>query len=185
MTLRSRVLAAARAIRSSVVDGLAASRAISLYALGGLAASVVGFLALPVFTRLFTPDEYGVIGLFTAGVGLLTPVLATTGYVYVLVDPEGGRRSSSVASATALIATALGALLTTGVLVVWWSGAIANYPIGLLLLALLAAWANVWVALRLHFFQAHRQPGRFFGLSAAPPIASVALTLVLAVSIEG
>jgi O-antigen/teichoic acid export membrane protein len=161
-----------------------AGRSIGLYAAGSLSAGIVGFLSLPVFTRIFSPEDFGVIGLFTAGVGLLTPTISLVGFVFILFDRASKDGSSGVAVATVLISTSISAVLLSvlGTLVV--VGILGSLPTMPFALATVTAWANVWVAVRLHTYQADQQPGRFFLLSAIPPISAFVVTVLIATRID-
>jgi O-antigen/teichoic acid export membrane protein len=160
----------------------AAGRAIGLYAAGSLAAGVVGFFALPFFTRIFTPDDFGVIGLFTAVVGLLTPGLSLAGYIFILYNRQDSR---GVSEAIGLIAVTGAVLVSTVASIVWLTGSMSTVAYQLTLLAIVTGFANVWVMIRLHRYQAEQSPGRFFWLSAAPPVLAFGLTLVLATHFGG
>ncbi len=161
---------------------LTAGRAIGLYAAGGLATSVVGFLALPVFTRLFNPEEFGVIGLFTAAVGLLAPVMSLGGFVFILYDTSEPEERAGVPGAILVIATAGAAIaLGAGLAAV----AVTELPMVLAVLAVGTAWGNVWILVRLHAYQRASQPGRYFVLSAVPPVAAFVATVLFAIAIDG
>lgn len=45
------------------------------YAVGNIARRLVGFVMLPIYTRLLTPADYGVIGLLTFALALLEPLI--------------------------------------------------------------------------------------------------------------
>jgi len=168
-----------RPLRGAVIR---AGRSIGLYAAGGLATSVVGFLALPVFTRLFTTEEFGVIGLFTAAIGLLAPLMSLGSYVFILYDSADPGDRAGVPGSVMALAT-LGALILTVVGV--GVGVVTDLPITLVLLAVCTSWANVWILTRLHAFQSAEQPGRYFLLSAVVPLAGFVATVLLASRIDG
>jgi O-antigen/teichoic acid export membrane protein len=68
------------------------------YAIGNIARRVVGFAMLPIYTRLLTPADYGVIGLLTFAVALFEPILgARLGWAipkFYFEAPDGrGRRT--------------------------------------------------------------------------------------------
>jgi len=168
-----------RVFRSQIAGG--AARAIGLYAAAGLAVSVVGFFALPVFTRLFTPGEFGVIGLFTAAVGALVPVISLGSYVYILYD-RAETHPAGVPSAVLVVATlGAGVAFAAGVVL----ALVTDLPPALVVAAVATAWANVWIAVRLHAFQAMNRPGRYFALSALPPVVALVMTVLLARGMDG
>ena len=159
-----------------------AGRAIGLYALGGLAPTIVGFLALPVFTRIFSPDEFGVIGLFTASVGLLSATLGLGGHLFIIYDRASPERRRAVPPAVIVVASAgaVAGLLIGLLLVIAWS-----VPPLIVFGTVVASWANTWILIRLHTYQARDRPGAYFLLAAAPPVAAFAVTVLLAEFMDG
>lgn len=79
----------------------------AVYGLGMLLARAIGFLMLPVYTRVLTPADYGILELLsmtTDVVGLLTGIGLTwsvTRYYYYYRDPAD--RAAVVSSATILL----------------------------------------------------------------------------------
>jgi O-antigen/teichoic acid export membrane protein len=57
----------------------ALSRDVAVYGIGEVAVKAFGFITIPIYTRLFTPDEYGVLGYVTTVAGLLSAVLILGG----------------------------------------------------------------------------------------------------------
>lgn len=45
------------------------------YLLSNILSALIGFIAIPIFTRVFTPGEYGIYSLISAAVVLISPVL--------------------------------------------------------------------------------------------------------------
>ena len=46
------------------------------YLIANLATRALAFISIPVFTRLLTPDEYGIISIFIGIVGILGSIMA-------------------------------------------------------------------------------------------------------------
>ena len=46
-----------------------------IYGIGGILAKAVSFLLLPVYTRIFSPDEYGTIEMLTVICSFLSSIL--------------------------------------------------------------------------------------------------------------
>jgi O-antigen/teichoic acid export membrane protein len=160
-------------------------RSIISYAAGGLSAGVVGFLSLPVFTRIFTPEDFGVIGLFAAGVALLAPALMIGGHVFVLYDSRRAARPSGAQEAAILLSVFSVAVVLVVGASLWLGGVVPRSVAWVAGLALLTAWFNALILLRRQTFQADGRPHAFFWLSATPPVLAFLLTLVLAASVHG
>ena len=121
-----------------------AGRSIGFYAAGSLAAGIVGFIALPFFTRLFSPEEFGVMACSTAGVGLLTPTLSLVDLSSSFSMSERESPSSSVAVATMLISSLGSLILLSGMGLGVALGLISDFPWMPALLGVLTAWSNIW-----------------------------------------
>ncbi|MFH0947279.1 MAG: oligosaccharide flippase family protein [Planctomycetota bacterium] len=88
-----------------------------IYLLGSLAAKVAAFLLLPIFTPLFTPDEFGILALTDATISLLLQFVglkldtAMTRHYFESDDEEGRKLVVSTAflamAALSLLAAAL------------------------------------------------------------------------------
>lgn len=53
------------------------------YFSANIATQALGFISIPIFTRLFTQEDYGIIALFTSYVGIMTIVLSLSSYTAV------------------------------------------------------------------------------------------------------
>lgn len=85
-----------------------------IYSIGGIAGSVIGFFLIPVYTRVFSPDEYGIIELLLTFQGFLLAFLilgtdsAQTRYFY---DSEKKQDKREVVSTTLHFRMAWGILI--------------------------------------------------------------------------
>jgi len=75
-----------------------------VYGLGGMAAKAVGFLLLPIYTRIFAPAEFGVIELLTVTNSFVGTILvlgtdAAQSYYFFEQKKEGKSAQSDVVSA--------------------------------------------------------------------------------------
>ena len=108
-------------------------RGMTTLALGTGGAQLIGIAAIPILTRLYSPEDFGVLAVFTALVALLAP-LVTLRYVLALPLP----RHDGVA--INLLALSLGLMLTLSMLIsfaLWGWGA----PLlALLSMEVLAPW---------------------------------------------
>lgn len=77
-------------------------------ALGSGIGRAIGVLSIPILTRIYTPDDYGVLSVFTALVFMLVPVL-TLRYVIAVPLPkqEGTAMNLMVLSAVLMLASVL------------------------------------------------------------------------------
>lgn len=66
-------------------------------ATGASFAKMLGILAMPIITRIYTPEHLGVLAMYTALVALLVP-LATLRYSFALPLPQNDRIASNLAA---------------------------------------------------------------------------------------
>jgi Membrane protein involved in the export of O-antigen and teichoic acid len=85
---------------------------------GGAAAKLAGFAAMPIITRIYTPEEIGVLGTFTSIVAVLSP-LATLRYATALPVP---RRDSTAANLFVLSVATLSIFVVTLSIFSWLAG---------------------------------------------------------------
>lgn len=90
---------------------------------GAAVAQVVAYGAKPILTRLFTPEAFGVLGVFTAAVVVLSSV-SSGKYEDAIVLPERDREAAHITVLATLLAmaAALGLLLLAP-----WRGAVAAW----------------------------------------------------------
>lgn len=100
-----------RATGSSLASG------ISSLVVGTTAARAIGLLALPVISRIYTPEDFGQFSLLTATVTILIPII-TLGYAQALPLARSERRAANVLAVAwvvggvgVLIVAALAAIL--------------------------------------------------------------------------
>jgi O-antigen/teichoic acid export membrane protein len=144
-------------IRAKLFDGASAGvfRGMATLALGTGGAQLIGIAAIPILTRLYSPEDFGVLAVFTALVAILAP-LVTLRYVLVLPLPrhDGVAMNLLVLSCvlmltlSALIALALWgwgatllALVSMEVLAPWW-WLIALGVLGTAAYEMLTLWAT-------------------------------------------
>ena len=77
-------------------------------------AGVVGLAFYPILTRLYAPDDFGLLTLFTSIVGVLT-ILATADFQYAILLPKDDRQAGAIAH-VALINT----VIVVGVTLILW-----------------------------------------------------------------
>lgn len=90
-------------------------RGMATLALGSGIGRVIGIVSIPVLTRLYSPEDFGVLAVFTAFVAILAP-LVTLRYVLALPLP----RHDGVAMNLLVVASGLMLTLTAIVTLVLW-----------------------------------------------------------------
>lgn len=82
---------------------------------GTAAAQAVTMALSPIITRLYGPDEFGLLGMFTAVVGIITPIAALT-YPIAIVLPKSDKEAKGLIrlslSASVFISLVVALLLT-------------------------------------------------------------------------
>lgn len=95
-----------------------------VYSLSSLASRLVGFLMLPIYTRLLSPEEYGIRAMVTVGmdiVGMVCWLGITTAMVrHYTGDQKGANRTDAVSTAYVTGALSLGSGVVLGILAAPW-----------------------------------------------------------------
>jgi|TARA_B100002003_G_scaffold205199_1_gene198502 O-antigen/teichoic acid export membrane protein len=107
-------------LRSRFADGGAGGvlRGMATLALGAGMARVVGIAVIPILTRLYTPEEYGVLAAFTALILVVTPLM---GLCYGMALPLP--RRDETAMNLLLLAGLITLVMTLGMALALWFGA--------------------------------------------------------------
>lgn len=90
-------------------------------------AQVIGLLVYPILTRLFSPDDFGLLNLFMSIGGVLV-VLSTAEYYYAIVLPKDDRDANNVLGAGLLWLLAVTALVAISALFSGPISALFNAP---------------------------------------------------------
>jgi len=85
---------------------------------GNMVARLIGILATPLLTRLYGPESFGVLAVFSSIVAFLTPIL-TLRYVIAVPLPKNDAMAMNVVVLTAVIASIMAALIAAGL---WAAG---------------------------------------------------------------
>ena len=163
----------------------------SIYAAGALIRQLVGFLMLPVYTRLLSPADYGVVGLMTFAVSIMELFFgarlgqAVPKYYFDYADRQ--KRSQIVS--TAMIITCFVGFITTSVSILlrnqfsqllFGSGKYAT--IVALFSALILTQAQE--AYSLMYIRLQQRPWLFMGVSIAKLIIQLSLNIWLVVFMQ-
>ncbi len=85
-------------------------RGMATLAIGNIAARVIGIVSLPILTRLYSPEDFGVLAVFTSLISILAPVITLR---YVLAMPLPRRDEMAIN----LMALCIGLMITMSSLV--------------------------------------------------------------------
>ena len=77
---------------------------------GTLGGQIIGFLLIPIITRLYGPDLYGVWGIVISLISILTPLI-TLSYSSAIVLPEDDSEARALMQVSMLIASLLSIIL--------------------------------------------------------------------------
>ena len=108
-------------------------RGMATLALGSGVGRVIGIAAIPVLTRLYTPEDFGVLAVFAALVAILAP-LVTLRYVLALPLPRHDGVAMNLLAVSMGLMLALSALVA---LVLWLGGEVL---LGFVSMQVLAPW---------------------------------------------
>ena len=163
-----------------------------VYALSNAASAGVPILILPIMTRVLTPEEYGLVAMFTVVVTLFGALtgLSTHGAVGVrYFQPDRYDLARYIATCALILVASMGATFLVVWLAAGWLTEITKLPVPWLLAAVLVAGAQFTIQLRLVLWQCANHPWRFGVLRVAQGVidasASLIMVLVLGLAWEG
>lgn len=152
----------------------------AIYLLARGLPGVINFLAIAIYTRLLSPDEYGRYALVVAGVGLVNIVcfqwLSLSVLRFLPAYPTPTTLLASVKAMYYLLAS----VITLVVLVVVFAEVPTAWK-GLTLLAVLLLWVQTWFDLNLEITRTRLQPVRYgigSGIRASTTIIAGTLFLL-------
>lgn len=85
-------------------------RSVLIIVSGTLGGQIIGFLLIPIITRLYGPDLYGVWGIVISLISILTPLI-TLSYSSAIILPEDDSEARSLMQVSMLIASLLSIIL--------------------------------------------------------------------------
>lgn len=139
----------------------AIARNILLVASGTAGAQIIAVAAMPIITRMYGPEAFGILGMFNAVIAILGPIMAL-GYAAAIVLPKSDGEAKCIAAISYLLVLGMAAAIALSVLIVYLFdiGDLSNSGMwGVLLATPLAAylygWQNIsrYVATRLRKFR--------------------------------
>lgn len=159
-----------------------------IYGLGGVASKFIGFLLLPIYTRVFSPSDYGIMDVI-ATMTTLAGIILTAGtetalsyYFFKFRDPLEQRKTITT---TGVYLLAINTLVATGVwLAAEQISALAFGESGYavyLRMAILAIPFSSLTTLNFNTLRLQRRPWTYIGLSLPHLLFSVLLNIYLVV----
>jgi len=158
------------------------------YAVSGAATTFIGVVMVPIYTRVFTPGEYGALDMIATVVAFLVIFLmvgqqSAVGRFYVDADGEGDRRLS--ASTSGLFLACLSVSVVSVLLLFHKSFAELILGGRDYSTAMAAAIASVPFTVLFRFLQNmlkwRQEPGRYLGVSVGAMVVGLSLTIYLVV----
>jgi O-antigen/teichoic acid export membrane protein len=114
-------------------DTSAVFRGMATLALGSGLARVIGIASIPILTRLYTPEDFGVMAVFVALVAILAPLL-TLRYVLALPLPRHDGLAMNLMALSAGLMLIIGTVLAIGLAL------FAEPLLGLMSMEVMAPW---------------------------------------------
>lgn len=151
----------------------------AMYLLARGLPGVINFIAIVIYTRLLTPDDYGCYALIVAGVGLFNMVFFQWLRLSLLRFLPAHLEKPALLLSTILVAFSSLALLTGGLgilLALLWPDPTWR---GLMLLAVPLLWAQAWFELNLELARSKLQPLRYGLISGLKAVSAVGLGILL------
>ncbi len=157
-----------------------------IYGLGGMVSKFIGFLLLPIYTRIFSPSDYGIMDIIATMTALMGIILtagtetALSYYFYKYSDPIERRRTVTTIALYLLI---INVLIVSGV----WLAAekITMLAFGdivysaVLRIAILSVPFSSLVDLNLNILRLNRKPWAYIAFSVSQFILTVMLNIYL------
>ena len=107
-----------------ILPGHGFARSITVLAGGAALGQGVALLASPILTRLYSPEDYGVLGVYAAILGMIT-VVASLRYEYALPLPEDDATAANVLAVCLLLLC--GTVALASILVLCWGREIVRW----------------------------------------------------------
>lgn len=158
-----------------------------VYTGANLVTAAIPFLMLPILTRTLTPEEYGIVAMFTVSVaffGALTglSVHGAIGIRYFELS-RATEFPRYVATCMLILALSTGATLTAAWLTMPLLSRVTSLPPFWVAAAVLASSAQFVVQVQLSIWQSAKRPWRFGGLRLLQAALDAGLSLVLVVAL--
>jgi O-antigen/teichoic acid export membrane protein len=157
------------------------------YLIGNAANAAIPFLLMPLLTRALSPADYGAVAMFTLFVIIAGAVtgLSMHGAIGVrFFQLDAGSFARYVGSCLRVLAMSTAIALLLVALGGSWLELRMELPTGWLLVATLAASANVIIMIRLSLWQMQQQPGRFVMFQVGQSLLNMFLSVLLVLGLS-
>lgn len=159
-----------------------------IYGLGNLCSRLVGFLMIPVYTRLLTPADYGMLELVTISAEIISQIVALgiseAIYRFYFQYEDDTRRNQVLA--TGIVAFSLFAILPL-LLLAWQAQTLARIILGgeqyshYFLVALASIWFSTLAQIGFSYLRILKQSLRFLFFSICKLVMALALNIFFVV----
>lgn len=161
---------------------------ISIYSLGNILSAFVSFLLLPVYTRLLTPGDYGVLellNLLAAILGMVIGLLVSNGYCRIYFDTNDTNFRKKLFS-TGQIFTLFCAVIFTAIIFTnadWFSQTILSDNVGRLPIILISVSTIFFVMIKIPLanLQIRQLPKQYIAVNLFGFLLTVTGTIVFVV----
>lgn len=156
-------------------------RAVGTYTMSNIAVAAIPFLLLPVFTRVLTPADYGIVAMFGIAVSAFSALtgLGTLGAVEVRYFELNREDLAAYIGGCLLVLLVSSALLALGTWAL--SGTLSTFtsvPADWLLACVAASAMQFVVLLRLALWQAENRPSKYAMMQIAQSAVNATLSLL-------
>ena len=86
-------------------------RNVVIMATGTIAAQIITIILSPIITRLYGPEAFGLLGVFTAVIGIISPIAALT-YPTAIVLPKSNNEAKGLVHLSIFISIIIGVIIT-------------------------------------------------------------------------
>jgi O-antigen/teichoic acid export membrane protein len=162
-----------------------------VYGIGGVASRFIGFLLLPIYTRVFNPADYGIMDVIAtmialAGIVLTAGTETALSYYFFQLTDESNRR-------TTITSTAFYLVLVNGIvaLIMWFLAEHISQLVfadqslaSIIRLAVLSVPFSSLLSLNLNILRLLRLPWHYVALTSGNLIFTVSLNIYLVVILE-
>jgi O-antigen/teichoic acid export membrane protein len=158
----------------------------AVYSMANIANSAIPFLLLPLLTRVLTPQDYGMVALFTTGITAFGALVGFSvhGAVNVRLFHPAPGHAAYVGTALAILAASAVAVLVAVLAAGGWLHSWTSLPRSWLALAVAAAAAQFVINVRLVVWQARGQAGRYGLFQVSQTALNLALSLLLVLALK-
>lgn len=164
-----------------VATGRRMAGAAAVYTAANIANSAIPFLLLPLLTRVLSPEEYGLVSLFTTLATAFTAIagLSVHGAINVRYFDASIEHPRYVGTALALLAVSTGVLLVAVLLAAPWLSAWTHLSRLWLAIAVAAAATQFLIHVRLTMWQVDGNAFRYGAFQVGQTALNLTLSLLL------